>query len=297
MSVRGSRKRIKRPDYDQALKELFQRDPAAVLALLRLRLTWVRQRSPELPSRPRQADLVWEVELPDGRRGLLHLELQTKPDAKMGERVAEYALRLWLRDHLPVYSVVIYFRPSEALAVSPFGWFWDEDDGRMQYKFETIRLWEVPQEEVLETPYYHLWPLAGVMKDTSADAALEVAERLASAPLPRKERIELTGALALLAGIRVPKANLAQAFRRNPMIEEFLRESSFTEMVHDLFREEDEARGMRRMTQVALEGRFGPLSEDLLAALGAADQAALEAIAAHLTTDDLAEVRARLGLE
>ena len=56
----------------------------------------------------RQADLVWEVEQQNGARGLLHIELQLRPDAEMGERVVEYAMLLNRRDKLPVRSLVVY---------------------------------------------------------------------------------------------------------------------------------------------------------------------------------------------
>jgi hypothetical protein len=51
------------------------------------------------------------------------------------------------------------------------------------------------------------------------------------------------------------------------------------------------------MTQVALEGRFGTLSADLLAALETASPETLEDIVAHISTDTLEQARARLGLQ
>ena len=75
-------------------------------------------------------------------------------------------------------------------------------------------------------------------------------------------------------------------------------------MLKDIALEDAEARGkaegkneeMRRMARIALEGRFGPLSDDLLAALDQADEAICEAIVAHITTDTPEQVRARLGI-
>jgi len=50
------------------------------------------------------------------------------------------------------------------------------------------------------------------------------------------------------------------------------------------------------MLQVVLESRFGPLSEDIVAALRTTDEATLRAIGERIMTDTLDEVRGRLGL-
>jgi predicted transposase YdaD len=50
-------------------------------------------------------------------------------------------------------------------------------------------------------------------------------------------------------------------------------------------------------THIALEGRFGALSEDMTQALNAAGEPTLTAILAHISSDTLAQVRERLGLK
>lgn len=57
-----------------------------------------------------------------------------------------------------------------------------------------------------------------------------------------------------------------------------------------------ERRMAHKMAQRALEGRFGTLSAELLAALANADEATLEAIVLHITTDSIEQMRERLGL-
>src|SRR6185437_16578816 len=125
-----------KPDYDQPLKWIAEGDPDGFLQLIaRAQARWIRSLSPELLAKRRQADLVWEVELPNGQRCLIHIELQTKPEEAMEARIAEYSLRLWMRDKLPVHSIVIFFRPTSALPVSPFNWSWRQDGG-YGYPFE-----------------------------------------------------------------------------------------------------------------------------------------------------------------
>ena len=80
------------------------------------------------------------------------------------------------------------------------------------------------------------------------------------------------------------------------MIDDLIKESGLA----DEWRAQGMAQGEQRATQeaarIALEGRFGPLSDDLLAAIQQADTAPLLDLLAHITTETLEQVRARLGL-
>lgn len=84
------------------------------------------------------------------------------------------------------------------------------------------------------------------------------------------------------------------------MIKDIWNESSFAGAAYDLFRPElvaeGLAEGMREIAQVGLEGRYGTLDADIIAALATADEATCRAIVAHLTTDTMEAVRQRLGL-
>lgn len=162
----------------------------------------------------------------------------------------------------------------------------------LRYSYEVIRLWELPQERVLGTAQYALWPLVSVMADVTPQTTLVVAERLVNVPASRQARSDLIGLLAALAGLRLPQASVLEALRRNPMIHDLLNESS----VADAFIEEGERRMARRMAQAALEGRFGRLSQEMQASVNAADELVLQEIVAHVATETLEQVRGRLGL-
>jgi hypothetical protein len=116
----------------------------------------------------------------------------------------------------------------------------------------------MPQEQVLDTPYYDMWPLAGLMAGVTVDTAVETAEKIAAALLPQEERQELTGLLATLAAMRVSGRVLRDALRSRPMLNDIRREST----VGEIFREDD----LRDALRLVLEGRFGALDADLLAA-------------------------------
>ncbi|HEX6798120.1 MAG TPA: hypothetical protein VF116_10465 [Ktedonobacterales bacterium] len=73
------------------------------------------------------------------------------------------------------------------------------------------------------------------------------------------------------------------------MIDDILKESSFTEVMRILLAPE--------YARIALEGRFGtPLDPQILAALENAEEDVCKAILAHVTTDTLDDVRVRLGI-
>jgi predicted transposase YdaD len=278
--------------YDRILKWMITRARDAFLALIAPGYTWRGERSPELPAITRQADLIWEVEGNDGRRRLLHIELQSDIDPEIGVRLADYVVQLYRRDRLPTWSVVVYLRPAAQVPASPFVIPWDERRNSLTHPYDVVRLWEIPPERVLDGPNYVLWPLASLMAGATETTTVAIAERLAAVPAPEQERSDLIGILLGLAGLRMERGPLVIALRRLPMLNDLLRDSSIAEM----FIEEGELRGERRMARVALEGRFGALPEDMLAALGEAQEATLHEIVAHIATDSLEQARARLGL-
>ena len=85
------------------------------------------------------------------------------------------------------------------------------------------------------------------------------------------------------------------------MLEDLLKDNSVAQILIERGIEQGIERGIeqgieegeRRMAQVSLEGRFGPLSDDMRAALRTADEAILHDLAAHIASDTLEQVRAR----
>lgn len=291
-----------RRDYDQALKRMLARGHDDFLALVAPGLRWRGERSSELPAAPRRADLVWEVVTPDGQDGLLHVELQTEVEANIGERLAEYAIRLWRRDHVPIRSLVVFLREATVIPASPFVILWNGEES-LRYSYDRVQLWEIPYEQVLEGDRYALWPLVSLMRGATVQTTLAVAERLAVAPLPRSERSELTGLLGVLAGVRLPLEEVAAALRRNPMIGDLIQETGWAdlwrregrEQGREEGREQGSLEGQRRMVRLVLEARFGALNDEVMAAVNRADEAVLEAVVRHSATDTWEQVRSRLG--
>jgi len=123
---------------------------------------------------------IWGAR-PDGAVGLLHLELQTRVDPDLGERLAEYALRLWRRDHLPVRSVVVLLRETRQAPGMPFRLDWGDAEV-LRFSFDVVRLWELPQALVLGRPEPAPLPLATLMAGATVATVEDIAGRLARAP-------------------------------------------------------------------------------------------------------------------
>jgi hypothetical protein len=194
---------------------------------------------------------------------------------------------------------VVFLRPARTIPEARFGWS-SFGTPTMTFTYDQLRLWEVPQERLLGTDIYDLYPLAGLLKDASLETLVETADRLAVAPLPPDTRDILTRSLVLLAGVRFPSDLISEVMRRKRVIQNLWEESSLGAALEQLAEERGEARGeaqaTRTLARLALEGRFGQLANDVLAAIDSANVETLTAIVSHVGVDTLAQARARLGL-
>lgn len=76
------------------------------------------------------------------------------------------------------------------------------------------------------------------------------------------------------------------------MLEELMEETGWAEY----WRREGRLEGERRVLLLALEGRFGALSDDVVGALAGADEDTIRDLAENVSRHSLAEIRQRLGL-
>jgi predicted transposase YdaD len=246
--------------------------------------------SKELAPQARHIDLVWRILTPRGAEALLHIELQLDPDGTMGQRILEYGMRLYERDHFPVVSVDIWLKRVANPPAPPFIVYLDDEEW-FRYPYSVIRLWEVPQERILEQPYPVLWPLAGMMAGASAESVTAVGQQIAeSEKVQTTLKEELIGYLGLLAGVQLSNEEVREALRRHPMVNDLWQHSS----VAQALKEEGRIEEAREMAQIALEDHFGALSADVLAALKSADEATLKKL---IIVKSLEDARARLGLQ
>lgn len=293
---------LKGKKYDHTLKWIAEQEPSGFFEWLMEvlgRKDFVlkeSQISKELAPAARQVDLVWRIVTPLGAEALLHIELQLEPDEAMGQRMLEYGMRLYERDHLPILSVVIFLQRTSTLPTPPVVIDLDGEE-LVRYRYFVIRLWEVPQERILEKPYPVLWPLVGLMAGATPDNVAAVGQQIADTQeikTPLKE--ELVGYLGLLAGIQLGNAEVRAALRRHPMVNELWQHSSVAQALKEEGREEGRVEATHDLARLALEGRFGELSDDLLEALGRADEATLRELIKGVAHDPLEQIRTLLGL-
>jgi predicted transposase YdaD len=295
--------------YDAVLKWLTEQEPQgfcewlmSVLGQEGIVLTDTHVLK-ELAPAPRHADLVWRITSPNGEEALLHIELQLEPESNMAQRMEEYAARLLEREHLPVIGVVIMLRRTSTIPAPPYVVSWNGID-LLSYRFFVVKLWEMPQNVLLEKPFPLLWPLAALMAKADGTSVANVGQQIANQKLGERLKELLIGYLGLLAGIQLDKDVVLEALRRYPIVDKLWQSSS----VGKALVEEAEARGRaegrvegaaqaaRRMARLALEGRFGALDQEALTALDKAEEATLAALVAEMVAHPdipLAEVKAR----
>ncbi len=296
-------------EIDQSFKRLFL---LRVDALLQWLLGDVRDVQPLLPDLATERQLVPDTlyrAIYEGEPCLVNVEIQSEADPEMPRRLYLYAARASGQYKLPVISIVIYVFNRGTVAPSPYemrigSWL------SGQWHFHSIELYRLPPAQILNAGLVGILPLVPLTQNASLEDAEEAMQRL-TLEEPADEAKSLGALLAILLGhVRNNKALALELYRRFFManLDNFVRDNP---VLHDVWVEmtekgkaegriegkaEGKTEGKREAIQQVLEGRFGPLSEDMLAALQAADLPLLNHIAAYAGTDTLEQVRMRLGL-
>ena len=280
---------MRRFDFDGALKELFQRDCPELLR----RLTGGREvkkfLTVELPRvHARRVDLV--LLLDDG--SILHIELQSRKDAKMAYRMAEYWLLLTRLYGLRVRQVVLYVgqgRPPKAARL-------ELDNFRFECPVVDIR--QIDAEELIRSGNPGDLALA-ILAGGGTNRLAEILRKAAAQHGPERE--ELLARILILSGLRgiVGKVELELKhmsvlidIRKNPVLMRWSRE---------LFEEgkaegiaEGKAEGKAEVLQEQLEIKFGPAPKWATYRLAHARPAQIERWTKRiLTADSLEEVLGR----
>lgn len=284
-------------EVDQSFKRLFL---LRVDALLQWLLGDVRDVQPLLPDlateRQLVADTLYRV-IFEGVLCLVNIEIQSEADPDMPRRLYLYAARASNQYKLPVISIVMYVFHRGTVVPSPYemrvgSWV------SGHWNFHNIELYRLPPEQLLNAGLPGILPLVPLTKNARLEDAEEAMRRLTQEE-PADEAKPLGALLAIFLGhARNDKTLATDLYRRFFManLDNFVRDNP---VLHDVWvemTEKGEAKGMRLAIQRTLEGRFGLLSEEMLAALQAADLPRLDHIAAYAGTDTLEQVRLRLGL-
>jgi hypothetical protein len=221
----------------------------------------------------------------------INFEAQASYDKDMPQRLFEYGSSVMRVHKLPVISVVLWFQGGGTVPESPYT-IWVDDIPVGSWYFHNVRMQDLSAPDMITSGPLGLLPFVPFMQGADAQLA-EQAMRRVKEQAPEEETETLAFVLAVFIAQVYKSDALARAIvRRVFMSTDLFRDSP---LIQSILKEE-RLQNTRELAQTALEGRFQTLSADILQALGTADEATLKAIVAHVSSDTLEQVRARLGL-
>ncbi|SRR5579883_1769298 len=224
------KKRMKRGDHrfamagvwDTIMKRLVKRYAQHYVSWLAPEAEFIQALDGELQQQTLYADALMEVQR-RGRRGLIHIEFQSYEDADMAARLLRYNMLAEQQYELPVYSYVIYLRRKGKVAQSPLERrFIDERVVHLFY-FQTIKLWEVPAQLLLQTGWLGVLPLVVLAQEgKQLNIVQQTIDQLAA-----EQEYDLLAMMEILGGLLFTKGSPDyEAFKRRfRMFQDLLSES------------------------------------------------------------------------
>jgi hypothetical protein len=204
---------------------------------------------------------------------LIHIDFQSGPDTALPRRLLLYNALLHEAYGVPVHTAVVLVRPGtgHARLRGTVGYQVVPRQGRMAFRFQVIRLWLRPAEDLLAgglgvLPLAPLGRLpAGARPPTGLVGVVErLVERVTREAAP-DEAPDLVNAAYILIGLRVSKAIGSQLFQRVRA----MRESTTYQAILDEGREEGALREARKLLLRLGGRRIGTPSPDVETALQA----------------------------
>ncbi len=146
----------------------------------------------------------------------------------------DYRVRVYRRfPNKRMRQVVIYLKRSESELVRQNPFVID----RTRHEFEVVRLWEIPTEQLLDSP--GLLPLAALSQTEDRVGTLrEVVRRIDTIP-NRLQKSDVAASTAIMAGLVLEKGVIRRLLR-----EEIMRESVIYQEIKAEGREEGRQEGI-----------------------------------------------------
>ncbi|PPT06649.1 hypothetical protein CKA32_005250 [Geitlerinema sp. FC II] len=227
----------------------------------------------ELSLEPIRADALVLLQSTDT---VLHVEFQTRPEAEMAFRMADYRLRVYrrfpekqMRQVVVSQSAFVYQNTFEIPGT--------------RHEFEVVRLWEQPPELFLSAP--GLLPLAVLARSEERTELLQQVAREIQRLRDRRTQSNLTASAAILAGLLLETELIQQIFRREIMQESVVfreiweealqegRQAGLQEGLQEGRREEGVAMVLR-----LLHRRIGEIPPEISSQIAALPLAQIEAL-------------------
>lgn len=254
--------------FDATLKEMGRESPEGFLTVF--------DRAPTLPIRLLNVDLSIVTSATDLVLGLgqpleeiIHFEFQSGAAAWKHADLMVYNSLLYAQHHVPAHTILVLLRPQAAHSklTGSVGYAPRPEHGRMDFKYEIVRLWELPAEELMASDV-GIAPLAMLgrlpegtsREDALTSVAQRIVERLTKEAPPDRAKRLLTDAL-LLTGLRVRRELALKIFRGVRLMQE-----SDTYL---MILEEGEAKAARDFILLSGEEKFGAPPEPAMEQLNA----------------------------
>ena len=217
--------------WDDFTKTLAGDNLQAFVTLLVPHARFIERLDKELKQqRTIHADLLLKVYF-YGIVVILHIEFQRRRDKDMGKRLWKY--NTWATDtyDCPVYSFVVYLKPGGKIVEPPYIRKFPPDEVVHIFHFKNIKLWEWPQNLLLQPGLEVFLPLLPLMKDSNRREVVDdMIERLQEAD--KTDLLTMAYSFAALAFNN--KADKEWLRRRFAMLKDILQESwAYREMVRD----------------------------------------------------------------
>ena len=168
--------------WDSMTKRMIGANPEHFTKWLASEATFVAVLDIELKSKHLYADSLLQITQED-KPGLLHIEVQTRRDPEMQDRLLEYnVLASRQYDHLPVYSYVICLLEDADVVDPPFTRRFLNGEEVHRFNYRVIRLWNIPAEGLLHLGWTGLLPLVSLTNGgKQPEMVKEMINRLAEA--------------------------------------------------------------------------------------------------------------------
>lgn len=292
-------------EMDQGIKRLIQTRPEDVLALALPDVEYVGTQPIDVATEPQLVlDTLLRVRY-HGRECVVDLEAEARPQKDMGRRLFEYGARANIVTKLPVISVVLYLEAGEKPAPSPYELHAD-DLLVATWHYIAVELYRLQAEDLFALDRPGLLPLIPFVRDGKEFSVVERAAEALKVRAPVDQVKELEALLAVFAARTFPSDALLGLVRRLFMSNEILEQSSLYQLWVKQATERGMQEGMQQGMQqgmqreaaeaarVVLRGRFGSLSPELDAAIGAAGVERIHAALARAATASADELLALL---
>jgi predicted transposase YdaD len=175
--------------------------------------------NPDLSTVTTAADFVLGVG--DPLSEVIHFDFQSSPSAWKHASTLVYNALLYSDYHVPIHSIVILLRPEAAHANlnGTVNYAARPKHGKMNFRYEVVRIWEWPAERLLSGPLGTavLAVLGSLPEDVSTtDGLTAVVERLIERigrEAEQEQGRKLLTAAFVLSGLRVNRAVALRVFR------------------------------------------------------------------------------------